>query len=157
MGQPAHELAQLDSVAAAQFDKLNAKCRRASSVMLTLGLIEGVAGAGVTAIGYLATSKSTADARIYGPVILAIGLVYLGLWLWARRSPLVASVVGFIVFLCIIGTAAVINPSTLTKFNPLKTVVLVVLGSAVYEGFQHRRIQRELRARGAWPNHSPIN
>lgn len=157
VGQPARELAHIDSIAVAQIERLNASCRRASFVMLALGLIEGVAGTVVTAIGFLATGKGTADARIYGPAILAIGFVYLGLWLWARRSPLAASVVGFIVFLCIIGTAAVIKPSTLAKFSPLKTVILVALGSAVYEGFQHRRIQRELMARGAWPNHGPIN
>lgn len=125
--------------------------------MLTLGLIEGVVGVVVTAIGFLATGKSTADARIYGPVILAMGLVYLALWLWARRSPFAASVVGLAIFLCIIGIAAVNNPSTLTRFSPLKTVVLVALGSAVYEGFQHRRLRRDLLARGAWPNHKPIN
>lgn len=153
--QLSEDLAPVNSETAAQYEKLNAMCRRARAIMLALGVLECAVGCIVTAVGFAAKFKGSADARVFGPLLVSIGVVFLGLAFWARKSPLAASVVGLTIFLGIIITAAVVNPSSLSQVNPLKTVVLMVLGSAVYQGWQHHRLQRELITRGAWPNHRP--
>jgi hypothetical protein len=80
--------------------------------------------------------------------VLGIAAVFWGLFLWARRNPLPAAIVGLIVFISIHALDAVLDPRTLAHGIFMKIIVIAVLSRAISAGVKHRRLLEEQRAAG---------
>ena len=74
--------------------------------------------------------------------IAALGVVFLGLFAWALRSPLPAAIVGLVLFVTAILADAVADPRTLANGWLVRLIVIVVLAKAVQAGVRHRRLTR---------------
>ena len=76
-------------------------------------------------------------------VMLGIGAVFGGLWVWCKSNPLAASIVALLVFASMHMAEAVVDPSTITNGIILKVIVTVVLVRAISAGLKHREFVRE--------------
>jgi hypothetical protein len=75
-------------------------------------------------------------------VMLGIGGVFTGLWMWCKTNPLAASIVGLLVFSSLHLTEAIIDPKTIMSGIAVKIIVVVVLVKAIAAGLKHREFTR---------------
>jgi hypothetical protein len=75
-------------------------------------------------------------------VNIALGVVYLGLWWWARKNPLVATVSALLLFVTVIAVNAFVDAKTLGQGLLIKIAVLSVLGGAVGAALKARALQK---------------
>lgn len=94
----------------------------------------------VVAVFYIATNKVDTTGMI---VMLGIGGVFAGLWLWCKSNPLAASIVGLLVFATLHIAEAIVDPSTIKNGIFLKIFVVAILVKAISAGLKHRDFVRE--------------
>ena len=82
-------------------------------------------------------------------VVGIIGGIFLGLAVWARRSPLPAAITGLVILLTLWAVDAVVDPTTLVHGIIVKLIVLLVLGRAIQAGVRYRQLMRETGAEPA--------
>ncbi|KIG17441.1 hypothetical protein DB30_03142 [Enhygromyxa salina] len=76
-------------------------------------------------------------------VVLGLGAVFGGLWVWCKSNPLAASIVALLLFATMHLADAIADPSTITNGVLLKIFVVVVLVRAISAGLKHREFVRE--------------
>lgn len=94
----------------------------------------------VVAVVYLVIGQADTTAMV---VMLGIGAVFGGLWVWCKSNPFAASIIALLVFGTLHITEAIIDPSTITNGIILKVIVVVVLTRAISAGIKHREFVRE--------------
>src|SRR6185369_7857459 len=89
-------------------DELGKQTKSAATTLLVVGIIQIVVGGVLTAVLMSARPGRTA-AQLNLPVVVAstagIGVIFIGLYFWARRSPLPATIVGLVIY----GTLVLLN------------------------------------------------
>lgn len=93
----------------------------------------------VVGLVFLALGKVDTTGVI---VMVGIGGVFGGLWVWCRTNPLAASIVGLLVFTSLHLTEAIIDPKTILSGIVIKIIVVVVLVKAIAAGLEHREFTR---------------
>jgi hypothetical protein len=73
-------------------------------------------------------------------VNLALAVVYLGLFFWARRNALAATVIALILFITVIGVSAVFDPKTLVMGIPIKVLFVAALLAAIGSAQRERKL-----------------
>ncbi|MFO7567021.1 MAG: zinc ribbon domain-containing protein [Enhygromyxa sp.] len=76
-------------------------------------------------------------------VMLGVGGLYFGLWVWCKHNPLAASIVGLVVFVTLHAAEALVDPSTIVRGIVVKVIVIAVLIRAIGNGVKHREFVRE--------------
>ena len=123
----------------AVFDAMLApELRRARYWILALGALYTVTG---LLIGGFAYSVTPAAARMVIGVNVALGLIHLGLFFWAKTQPLAAAVVALGLFITVNAINAIDDPSTLAQGICLKVLFVVVLSGAIKAGLSARRLR----------------
>lgn len=140
------EFAASDAGRDLQLVQLGKQARSAKNIMLTLGILQL---AGAAALFALSAGMSSQDAmlfRVLGAVLGAIGLLYLGLALWALRSPLAASIVGLVFYVTLNLVGAVVSPVSISRGVIVKIIVIGVMAKAISAGLKHRELKRHLQS-----------
>lgn len=75
-------------------------------------------------------------------VMLAFAAIYVGLWVWCRRNPLAASIVGLVVFVVVHLIEALIDPAALVRGLVIIVGIIAVLSWAVAGGLAQRKLER---------------
>lgn len=68
-------------------------------------------------------------------VVAVLGLIFLGLWIWAKRAPFAAAVSALALYVSFIALDAVIDPSQLVRGIILKILIIVGLSQAVKSSY----------------------
>jgi hypothetical protein len=76
-------------------------------------------------------------------LVINIGLatVYLGMWFWAKRNPLAASVTALLLFITVIVVNGVYEPSSIPQGFLVKIFFTVALAKAISAAQEERRIR----------------
>jgi hypothetical protein len=79
-------------------------------------------------------------------LVINIGLsvVYLGLWFWARRNPLAATVSALLLFIVVIVANAAYEPKTLYQGPLIKILFIAALVKAIAAAQEERRLRAQL-------------
>lgn len=95
-----------------------------------------------------ASNSSRSDPAALGVLIVTMSLagIFLGLWLWGRKSPFPALLTALIVYVSFHLLDAVLDPMSLFKGIIVKILILVGLSTALKKAYMDKR-QRELEAR----------
>jgi hypothetical protein len=75
-------------------------------------------------------------------VNIALAVIYAGLWLWAKKNALAASLVALTLFVTVQVVNAVMDPKTLAQGIIVKVLFAVFLAKAIQAGYQDRRLSR---------------
>jgi hypothetical protein len=125
-----------------QAEGLLQESRKAFVCLLIVGILQFVAAGILLAIELPGLERISA-------VLGIIGLVFLGLAFWARRSPLPAAITGLVILLTLWALDAVVDPASAAQGIVLKLIIVVVLGRAIQAGLRHRKLLREMRTEPA--------
>jgi hypothetical protein len=71
---------------------------------------------------------------------IALSVLFLGLWFWARTNPYAAALVAFLLFITVIVVSAVYEPKTLVQGIVVKILFTIGLIQAIKSGREERRI-----------------
>ena len=72
---------------------------------------------------------------------LVIAAIHGGLWWWAGRAPLAASIVALAIFLMVHLTNAVLDPSTIMNGIFLKVFFVIALSKGIRAGLEVRKLE----------------
>jgi hypothetical protein len=138
-------------------DELTKQTKRAANCLLVVAILMLVFAAILGAIA-AAAPRGLPRVVLMGLLIQAIiGVVFLGLYAWARTAPLPASIVG----LCIYATLVVVNVvnamSNVTQeqqpggfrglgVSCIDIIIIAILAQGIQAGLKHRRLMAESSA-----------
>lgn len=150
-----------------QTDQLHQQAKRASGALLAVAIIQTVLGGIVVAL-----LAGTAGARAGGPAlmmllvpVMGVAAIFWGLYIWSRRNPLPAAIVGLVVYVSLwaldvvaaiaaaandpggTGPGAALNRPTNGLF--MRIIIVVILARAISAGVQHRKLLRQQAAAAA--------
>lgn len=75
---------------------------------------------------------------------IGLAIVYLGMWFWARRNALAATVTALLLFITVIFVNAAYEPKTLAQGLIVKIFFIVALAKAIGAAQEERKIQAQL-------------
>jgi hypothetical protein len=137
-----------------QGDELIATSKKAKGALLTVAIIQTAV---VAFVVWIAQTHNTMGIMMSNLLFLSMGIVavvFWGLYIWARRQPLPAAIVGLVLY----ATLVVVNVITAvhslgeggkgTGFGGigigwLDIVIMAVLGQAITAGVKHRQLMRQ--------------
>ena len=73
-----------------------------------------------------------------------LGLVYVGLGIWASKNPFPAAIAGLVLFVTVIVVNTALNPESLVQGWPLKLIVIVVLAKGIGAGNRYRQLRAKM-------------
>ena len=77
-------------------------------------------------------------------VNIGLAIAYLGMWFWAKRNALAASVTALLLFITVMGVNAVYDPKTLAQGVIVKIFFIAALAKAISAAQEERRIQAQM-------------
>jgi hypothetical protein len=77
-------------------------------------------------------------------VNIGLAIVYLGMWFWARRNPLAATVIALLLFITVIVVNSVYDPKTLAQGVLVKIFFIAALAKAISAAQEERRLQAQM-------------
>jgi hypothetical protein len=132
-------------------DQLQKQVNRAAYTLLAVGILQLTCGAIAAAV----VSKLPGSPPEMLVVLLAaqfiVGGGFLGLYFWARRAPLPASIVGLVVYCTLVALNMINSVSQLGSGNPrsgfgglgigwLDIVIIIFLVQGINAGMKHKRM-----------------
>lgn len=71
---------------------------------------------------------------------IALAAIYVGLFFWARRNALAATVTALVLFVAVIAVSAALDPKTLVYGIPVKIAFIAVLVAAITAALRERKL-----------------
>jgi hypothetical protein len=72
---------------------------------------------------------------------VALGFLYLGMWVWARRNPLAAATIALLTFVTVHFVDAILDPKSIIQGIFVKILFVAALIGAVRAAFEARRLK----------------
>lgn len=120
---------------------LIAKARKAAVALLVVTIMQFVFG---TILIFVLPAAAAEDRTVMLISVYGIGVIFLGLYLWARKNPLPAAISGLVFFITVHALDAVADPTALARGVILKVIVIVMLVQAIQAGIQHRKLRQQV-------------
>jgi len=140
-------------------DELVKQQKSASTALIAVGIIAALAGVVMFVLSNNVRGEAKSTLQVVGAVQLGLAVIFVGLYIWSRKSPLPASIAG----LCVYGTMVVINVAVrMTQISRggdaaaggigvgiLDIIIIAVLVRAILAGLKHRRLVSSMGGRAA--------
>ncbi len=114
--------------------------KKAASALLAVAILQAIFGT------FLIVMAMGEGGLELGPAVLitvyGIAILFFCLYLWARKNPLPAAIVGLVLFVTVHLLDAVADPTAIVRGIVLKIIVVVVLIKAIQAGAKHRQIMK---------------
>jgi len=131
-----------------QTEELARQSKKAAGALLAVAILQTVFAV-LILVGAKLLPSQDANVEI-DPVaiVFTFGLsaIFFGLYLWARRNPLPAAIVGLVLFVTVHLVDALFDPMAIVRGIIVKIIVIVVLARAISAGAKHRRLVQQMRA-----------
>jgi hypothetical protein len=104
--------------------------------ILALSILQLLAGL-VFLVIYFGDSQ-TAKSRAYLAIAVTmavLGLVYMGLWIWAKTAPFAAALVALIIYVTVLALDGVFAPQQIAQGIIVKILIIAGLSQAVKSGY----------------------
>lgn len=139
------EFAETDTGRQLQSEQMKKEAGKAAGALLAVAILQAVFGTFIVlAAGSVpGIPEGTTLPPIVFVVVYGIAVLFFGLYLWARRDPFPAAIVGLVVFVSVHLLDALADPTALARGIVVKIVVLVVLVRAIKAGAAHRAMVRQ--------------
>jgi hypothetical protein len=133
---------------ALQGAELRKELKKASGALLAVALLQTFFGGLLFVIGPLAVGSKQAGTLppIVFVSVFGIAAIFFGLYIWARKKPFPAAIVGLVVFLTVHLLDALADPKALARGIIVKIIIVLVLARAVSAGAKYRKLLRQQTA-----------
>ena len=153
-----------------QLDELHQKARTASGALLAVAIIQTIfifiVGSIATGVGLARRSPGALGLTMLLVPVVAVGVIFWGLYFWSRKNPLPAAIVGLVVYvsvwaLDIIGGVMMLQQQGVRGagpagvgpvYNPISSgiviriIIIAILVRAIQAGAEHRKLLRQQAA-----------
>jgi hypothetical protein len=144
-----------------QAQDLQKKMKTAFGILLTLGILQMVLGGLILAAGIVMSgsgnhsSASSSQSGLpmdptaligVGVVVGVLGLLFLGLAIWARFAPFPAAIVGLVLYCSIWALDIIMDPTMAFKGIIITILIIGALAKAVAAGAQYRALRKQMQA-----------
>jgi hypothetical protein len=135
-------------------DELLKHTSRAANTLLAVGILQLFCGAVIIVIFTNAQRGRQATLPVLLIAQLGVSAIFFGLYFWARRSPLPATIVGLIVYSTLLILNVINSVSNLAANNPnrpgtgiggigvgwMDIVIIVLLVQGIQAGLKYKRL-----------------
>lgn len=134
-------------------DQLLKHTKRAANTLLVVGIVQLVLGGLLAAVVMNTRGPASAQAPLLFGVQLTLGLLFIGLSFWARRSPLPAAIIGVALYSTLILLNVIQNAAAMASSDGqrgrglgglgvgwLDIVIIVFLSQGVKAALEHRKL-----------------
>lgn len=131
-----------------QSDELRKESRKAAGALLLVAILQVVFGTFLLFImpNLLVSSEEAVLPPAVYVTVYGLGVVFFGLYLWARKQPLPAAIVGLVLFISMHLLDALVDPSALLRGVIVKVFIVLILVRAVSAGARYRQLLAQARA-----------
>jgi hypothetical protein len=128
-----------------QSEELHKQSQKAAGALLIVAFLQAVFSTLILVGGVNETYQDqTLELNpVVFIVVYGIAAVFFGLFLWARKSPLPAAIVGLAFFVTVHLVDALADPAALLRGILVKVIIIVILVRAIKAGIQHRELLRQ--------------
>ena len=114
----------------------------AKRCLFAVGILQLIAG-GIFYAGLRVAEEEAVRQELLSMLIGVglIGILYIVLGFWAKRSPLPASIVGLVLYISLLVFDGVSDPASLARGWIMKIIVLMVLIKGIKAGIQYRKLK----------------
>ncbi len=123
-----------------QANQLHKTAVRGSTALIAIAILHAIGG---VLFYFQLQEDAPAEANTALTLNLVLGVIYLGLGIWARHSPLPAALVGLVLFLSVMILEAAVNPASLVQGVIVKIIVIVILIKAIQAGLKNKRLKEQ--------------
>ena len=88
-----------------------------------------------------AMAHDKGQVKLLLAINVALGLLYLGMWAWARKNPLAAAMIALLTFVTVHVVNAILEPKTIIQGIFVKILFVAALIGAVQAAFEARRLK----------------
>jgi hypothetical protein len=130
-----------------QEEELRKQSRKAAGALLAVAILQCLFGVLLLVVGraMLGGAQDVELDRLVFVVVFAIGLIFFGLFWWARHNPLPAAITGLVLFVTVHLLDALADPTALARGIIVKVIIIVVLARAISAGVRHRKLRQEMQ------------
>jgi hypothetical protein len=139
------DVASTETGRSLQADQLKQQSRKAAGALLAVAILQVIFGTFMYLVARNEVANNpelTVDRAAIGTVY-GVGGLFFALYLWARKNPLPAAIVGLVIFVSLHLLDAVLDPTAIARGIIVKIIIIVVLIKAIQAGVRHRTISRE--------------
>jgi heme A synthase len=126
-----------------QAEQLRKQANRAATALLWVAILQAVFGAIVVAS--LPADLDSSERSIVMVMVFGVAAIFLALYVWARKQPLPAAILGLVLFVTLHAVAALEDPKELPRGLLVKVFVIVILARAIQAGVKYRQLQKQVR------------
>jgi hypothetical protein len=125
-----------------QSDDLHKQAAKAATPLRWLGILLLIGGGLVFAGGAGSPRQGPEQAAmtVVGGAIALLGVIFIGLSIWARHQPLPAAIVGLLLYITLMALGAINDPASLASGWLIKILIISALIRSINAGLQHRRV-----------------
>ncbi len=129
-----------------QSQELKKTMNKAFVTLLVVGILQLIIGGIVVATGGLGAGAAGAFAAA---LVVGVGVVFLGMAVWARWQPMAAAITGLSVYVLLWIVDLVADPMMAARGVIMKIIIIGALVSAIKAGAQHRKLRRAMSGNAA--------
>jgi hypothetical protein len=123
-------------------DELVKQQKKAANAMLTVAIIQVFFGI----VLYLllknapGVKANPGQLNLVVGMVMGIGVIYFGLYFWARKSPLPAAIVGLVLYVTLMVVDVISDPAAMTRGIIVKIIIIALLAQGIQAGLKHKRL-----------------
>ncbi len=108
--------------------------------ILAVTVIQTLAALFMLVAGMGSPSPEAKGSLVGAAIVMGLlALIYLGLWLWAKRAPFAAALIALVLYVSFLAFDAIVDPRLLFQGIIIKILIIVALAQAVKSGYALRK------------------
>ena len=124
-----------------QIKQLKKQTRKAMITLFIVGILNIVVG--LVLYGMLNEDRPDAAAQVLATCGI-VGVIFVGLGVWARVSPLPASIIGLVLYVSLLGIGMVLDPHQIYQGLLIKAIIILALVNGIRAGIKHRELRQKM-------------
>jgi hypothetical protein len=141
-----------------QADELHKTAKKAAGALLAVAIIQTIICAILLAVASANNRVAALMDSALAVSLIGIAVVFWALYIWARRQPLPAAIVGLVLYATLITVNVIVSIGQMSETGQrgtgfggigigwLDIVILIVLGKAISAGVKHRKLMGQQTA-----------
>lgn len=135
-----------DAGHALKTEQLAKQTKKAAGALLAVGILQLVFGTCILAMGkQMFANVEPGQLVMVLASVYGMGVLYFGLFFWARRSPFPAAIVGLVIYVTMVLLDVLADPTSIWRGIIVKIIIILVLARAISAGAEHRKLLRQIQ------------
>jgi peptidoglycan/LPS O-acetylase OafA/YrhL len=130
-------------------NELAKQTKRAATTLLVIAILALIGGVIFFVLAANAPPNPAIDPKLYAVTFVIVGVIFGGLYFWARTSPLPATIVGLVIYLTFLGISVVTFLTSAQEVEGVRgspvgcidIIIIILLVQGVQAGLKAKRLR----------------